>query len=113
MIKVGQAAETRRRFAPEELAVLGVEGRVPEPLLATMISTLLGMHLPGQGTNYLKQELAFPQTAPPDAEIVARVEVTRLRPETRLVDLWATCHADGVLVCEGRSLVKAGGDAIF
>ena len=113
MIEVGHSAEVRRRFPPAELSALGAADRVPEPLLAALISMLLGMHLPGQGTNYLKQSLVFPAAAPPDAEIVARVTVTRLRPDTRLVDLWATCHADGVLVCEGRSLVKAGVDTIF
>ena len=64
--------------------------------------------LPGPGTNYLKQELRFLAPASPDTELTAKVEITRLRPEKHLVDLWATCtDANGVLVCEGRSLVKA------
>lgn len=32
---------------------------VPEPLIAGLFSTLLGVRLPGPGTNYLKQELGF------------------------------------------------------
>ena len=52
MIEVGHSAEVRRRFTPAELSALGAADRVPEPLLAALISMLLGMYLPGQGTEY-------------------------------------------------------------
>jgi acyl dehydratase len=81
---------------------------VPEPLIAALFSYLLGVVLPGPGTNYLKQELAFLAPARPGDELTARVQITRLRPDKHLVDLWATCTArDGTLICEGRALVKA------
>lgn len=113
MMRLGDSAETRRRFTRADLsdfarlAGADADTTVPEPLLAALISYLLGVHLPGPGTNYLKQELSFPAQAPLDAELVARVEVTRLRPEKRIADLWATCRlADGTVVAQGRALVK-------
>ncbi|MDR5652817.1 phosphate acetyltransferase [Ruixingdingia sedimenti] len=112
-MQVGDFAELRRTFTAGDMAgfaaLAGVEAgdRVPEPLLAALVSYLLGVKLPGPGTNYLKQELAFPAPAPLDAPLTARVEVTRLRADKRIADLWATCRtADGTLVAEGRSLVK-------
>lgn len=110
---VGQTAETRRFFDEQEhrdfavLAGVSPTDQIPEPLIAALISYLLGVKLPGPGTNYLKQDLKYLATAPAATELVARVEVTRLRPANRLVDLWATCHAGGILVAEGRALVKA------
>ena len=113
-MNLGDRVETRRTFAPSDLdaffALSGAEpvDRVPEPLIAALFSYLLGVHLPGPGTNYLKQELKFTGTAPLDTELTASVEVTRLRPDRHLVDLLAQCRLpDGMVICEGRSLVKA------
>ncbi|MEM5470352.1 phosphate acetyltransferase [Hoeflea sp. AS60] len=113
-MEVGQSSEVRRSYSGADLqgfAMLsgtGVPATIPEPLIAAMFSYLLGVKLPGRGTNYLKQELNFLAKAMPDTELTARVEITRLRADKHLVDLWATCiDADGVLICEGRSLVKA------
>jgi acyl dehydratase len=79
---------------------------VPEPLIGALFSYLLGVELPGFGTNYLKQELEFVTPAPLGTELVARVEITRLRPEKHLVDLATTCEtADGVTIARGRALV--------
>lgn len=115
-MRVGQVADVTRSYSAADLADFaalagaggGGENRVPEPLIAALFSYLLGVKLPGAGTNYLKQELAFPAPAPLDTLLTARVEITRLRPEKHLVDLWATCRLpDGTVVCEGRALVKA------
>lgn len=113
-MKVGDRAEVRRSYARGELASFAeLSGaapgeHVPEPLIAALFSYLLGVELPGSGTNYLKQELAFRTPAPLDTELTASVEITRLRPEKHLVDLWASCTLpDGTVICEGRSLVKA------
>ncbi len=110
----GQTAETRRSYSVEDLsdfaALSGAEATsgVPEPLIAALFSYLLGVHLPGPGTNYLKQDLRFLAPAPPDTELTATVEVLRIRADKHLVDLWAKCTTpDGTVVCEGRSLVKA------
>lgn len=114
MMEVGQFAETVRSFAPDDLrrfsqlAGHGDMAAVPEPLIAALFSYLLGVELPGPGTNYLKQDLRFTAPAPAGEPLTARVEITRLRPDKHLVDLRSTCRrADGMLVCEGRSLVLA------
>lgn len=113
-MKVGDFVETARSFSAADMnrfaALAGAEPveSVPEPLIAALFSYLLGVHLPGPGTNYLKQDLHFRAAAPLETDLTARVEITRLRPEKHLVDLWASCTAsDGTVICEGRSLVKA------
>lgn len=79
--------------------------RVPGGLLGGLFSFLLGTRLPGRGTNWLKQRLAFPASCYAGQEVTARVEIVRLRPEKDLVNLGATCTAGGQVVCEGESLV--------
>ncbi len=113
-MELGQSAELSRTYTVADLrAFAGLSGAaaqdtVPEPLIAALFSYLLGVKLPGPGTNYLKQELNFVSPAPLGQPLTARVEITRLRPEKHLVDLRATCTlTDGTVVCEGRSLVKA------
>ncbi len=113
-MEVGQFAETARCYAPEDLQrFAGLSGHdddrtVPEPLIAALFSYLLGVELPGPGTNYLKQDMRFLSAAPAGERLTARVEITRLRPDKHLVDLRATCRReDGTLICEGRSLVLA------
>ncbi len=113
-MNVGQFAEIERRYSAADLrrfADLSIEAEtaaVPEPLIAALFSCLLGVRLPGPGTNYLKQDLRFLAPAPLDETLTARVEITRLRPDKHLVDLWSTCRReDGTVICEGRSLVLA------
>lgn len=82
------------------------DSAVPEPLLAALFSYLLGVRLPGPGTNYLKQELRFLTPAPAERALTARVAVTRLRPEKFLADLETTIVDDtGALLVSGRALV--------
>lgn len=114
---LGRNHALTRTFATADLAAYDAlagdsAGReaVPEPLVAGLFSTLLGVHLPGPGTNYLKQVLR-PVAAPrPDEPLEAVVEVVRVVPEKRLVYLTTTCRGeDGRLVAEGEALVLAGG----
>jgi 3-hydroxybutyryl-CoA dehydratase len=113
MLRVGQSAEVTRTFGTAEvaefLALSGARmpvGRVPEPLIGALFSYLLGVRLPGYGTNYLKQEMAFLHPAPLDQPLTARVVLTRLRPEKDLADLETVCTApDGTEICRGRALV--------
>lgn len=79
---------------------------VPEPLIGGMFSQLLGMRLPGQGTNWLKQKMRFLAPAYAGEELIAVVEVVRVRPEKKLVNLSTRCTtANGRVVCEGEALV--------
>ena len=72
-LTIGQSASTTRSFAPEDVAAyrrltgdvglqFGAEAAtaVPGPLLAGMVSDLLGTQLPGRGTNWLKQKISYP-----------------------------------------------------
>lgn len=112
-LQIGQFAETRRAFSTEDVAAYVALGgavprgrEVPEPLIGAMFSYLLGVKLPGMGTNYLKQEYEFRAIAQIDVPLVARVEIVRLRPEKHLVDLKTSCvDPGGELLCDGRALV--------
>jgi len=112
-LAVGRVAEISRRYSADDIEdyiALGghrpLGDTVPEPLVNALFSCLLGVSLPGQGTNYLKQESDFFEAAKIDDLLCARVEITRLRPEKHLVDLSTTCVTeDGKRVCEGRALV--------
>lgn len=112
-MKVGDRASVTRSFdrsALDDFLGLAHSGppvrHVPEPLIGGLISYLLGVVLPGPGTNYLKQETEFLVPASPDEPITATVEITRLRPDKHLCDLSTTCtDADGNVLCTGRALV--------
>lgn len=115
-MKLGDTQALTRRFDAGALAAFAdlaglaeIPATVPEPLIAGLSSTLLGVRLPGPGTNYLKQEMGFHAAARPDEPLTATVTVTRLRPEKNLVDLATACRdASGKLVASGRALVAVG-----
>lgn len=111
----GRSAELTRTFSTEDLAAYGVlardappPGQVPEPLIAGLFSTLLGVHLPGAGTNYLKQSMSFPSQALVGELLHAVVEITSVQPEKRLVRLRTVCTgSNGRSICQGEALVLA------
>jgi len=114
--RVGQHAETFRTFSEDDMRDFTIVSDhsgttpdyVPEPLIGALFSYLLGVDLPGFGTNYLKQEMTFLAKAPLGAALTARVEITQVRPDKHLVDLETTCRLqDGTLICKGRALVLA------
>ena len=79
---------------------------VPWPLLAGMFSDLLGTHLPGRGTGWMKQLLVYPAAAYPGEPLTATVSITRLRADKELVNLATRVSAaDGRVVCDGEALV--------
>ena len=112
-LALGMSAGLTRCFSAKDCAAytaLGghapLPGTVPEPLISALFSTLLGMDLPGIGTNYLKQETTHHASARTGEVVTARVTITGLRLEKNLVDLATLCHgADGRLIAEGRALV--------
>ncbi|MEE2565671.1 phosphate acetyltransferase [Hyphobacterium marinum] len=114
-MKPGDLAERTRRFTAKDVEALSRltgaplrTGLVAEPFIHAMFSDLLGMDLPGQGANYLKQEIRFLAPAPLGEPLTARVEITRLRPDKHLVDLATTCRTeDGSLIADGRALIYA------
>ncbi len=114
-MRVGDHAETCRSYTSDDISAFhalagnaGAADCVPEPLIGALFSYLLGVELPGSGTNYLKQELQFEQPAPVGVPLIASVEITRLRPDKNLVDLATTCRDEaGTVYCHGRALVLA------
>lgn len=114
MLEIGQRKEITRTYTHEDMrdfAMLAAEASivpasVPGPLIGGLFSYLLGVELPGRGTNYLKQNLEFLAPAPVGEALTASVTVSRLRPEKHLVDLETVCtRSDGTRVCQGRALV--------
>jgi 3-hydroxybutyryl-CoA dehydratase len=113
-VKPGDRAQVTRVFRAEDIAAFtalagtrGAPGKtVPEPLIGSLFSYLLGRELPGFGTNYLKQQLRFLRPVRLNVPLTAAVEITRIRPDKHLVDLATTCTAaDGTVLCDGRALV--------
>ena len=116
-IQLGQEAAMTRRFKAtdtDELRSLvddpnpvhrGPDAALPPALLGGLVSCLLGMRLPGPGTNWLKQRYQFIRPVDVDAEVTARVTVTRLRPSKALVNLASECLVGGDVVMTGESLV--------
>jgi acyl dehydratase len=79
---------------------------LPAPLLGGMLSGLLGNRLPGRGTGWIRQRLAFHSAAHPGERLTASVTVTRLRRDRQLVDLGCVISGDdGRPVVTGESLV--------
>lgn len=113
-MKLGDSAEVTRSVCERDLSDYTalshhvISGEVvPEPLIGALFSYLLGVRLPGNGANYLKQETQFHRAARVGDALTARVEITRIRPEKHLVDLSTTCTGpDGRLVASGRALVS-------
>jgi acyl dehydratase len=114
MFEVGQRDEIKRSYTLSDMqdfaALAGPNASTPDavpgPLIGGLFSYLLGVKLPGRGTNYLKQSLEFLQPAPVGEELTASVTITRLRPEKHLVDLETICEtSNGTRICQGRALV--------
>jgi hypothetical protein len=111
---VGQRATLERTFAAGDVdafaCVIGgnLDGseHVPTGLVGGLFSTLLGTTLPGRGTNWMKQTMRFRSRARIGERLRATVEVVRVRPDKRLVNLRVACVNDaGAMICEGESLV--------
>lgn len=113
-MQLGDTQTLTRTFSRDDVGAYTALGgaapqgdRVPEPMIAALFSCLLGVRLPGPGTNYLKQSLKFHHGAKVDSPLTARVTITRIREEKALVDLETVCkNADGKEICSGRALVR-------
>ena len=82
-------------------------GRIAHGMLvASFISTVLGMRLPGPGTIYLSQSLRFMAPVRPGDTVTARVEVAELVPARRRARLATTVRNQrGETVVEGEATV--------
>lgn len=85
------------------------KGRIAHGMLsAGLVSAVLGMQLPGPGTIYMGQTLAFTAPVYPGDTITAMAEVSALNLEKNVVKLKTVCvNQDGKIVLDGEATVKA------
>lgn len=75
-------------------------------LLAAYISAVLGIQLPGPGSIYVNQTLAFKAPVRYGDTITTAVEVIELIPERNRVRLKTTCtNQNGQVVLEGEAVI--------
>jgi acyl dehydratase len=75
-------------------------------LVASTISKVGGMNLPGPGSIYLSQSLKFKAPCYVGDEITTRVEVTSVREDKPLVTLTTTVlNAKGEVLIEGEAVL--------
>lgn len=73
---------------------------------ASLISTVLGCHLPGPGTIYMSQELSFKRPVKFGDTIEAKVEVIEKIEEKNRLILRTTCtNQHGEIVIDGKATV--------
>lgn len=83
-------------------------GRISHGLLtASMLSRLLGMHLPGPGSIYVSQSLTFTKPVYISDTITAYAEVVKINENSRLLTLQTTCrNQNGGTVLDGEGVMK-------
>ena len=96
-VHVDQVAAEASRFG----------GRIAHGMLtAALISTVIGMKLPGPGCIYMSQSLRFNAPVRFGDTITARAEVADINTEKNRITLATKClNQDGDVVAEGESLV--------
>jgi acyl dehydratase len=115
-VRPGMRTTARRVIGPADVAAYrdlvadtnprrGRGGVIPVPLLGGTVSYLLGVELPGRGTNWLRQRFTFCQPVPVGATVETEVEVVRVRPDKALVDLATSITVAGRMAATGESLV--------
>ena len=73
---------------------------------ASLISTVIGMYLPGPGAVYLSQTLNFRAPVKIGDTVLATVEVTELIERGRRAKLACRCLVRDAVVLDGEALVK-------
>ncbi len=83
-------------------------GRIAHGMLtAALISAVIGERLPGHGTVYLRQSMAFLAPVRPGDTVRAEVEVTQIDLRKRRVTLATRCLVGDTPVLRGEALVLA------
>lgn len=73
-------------------------------LTASHVSALIGMRLPGPGSVYISQTLAFKRPVKIGSTVMTQVEITELETKKGLVTLETTCSVDGKIVLTGSAM---------
>jgi 3-hydroxybutyryl-CoA dehydratase len=85
------------------------KGRIAHGMLtASVISAAIANKLPGPGTIYLNQSLAFKAPVRAGDTVHAKVTVRELATEKRLVFLDTVCTVRDTVVITGEAVVKVG-----
>src|ERR1700710_877896 len=80
-------------------------GRIAHGMLsAGLISALLGTRLPGPGTVYLRQSLAFKAPVRIGDTVKAVVEITDLNPSRKNATLQTRCMVKETIVIDGEAV---------
>lgn len=84
------------------------KGRIAHGMLtAGLISAVIGEQLPGHGTVYMKQSLAFTAPVRPGEQVDATVTVTDINLPKRRVTLECECRVGDTTVLKGEAMVLA------
>ncbi|MDJ0924230.1 MAG: MaoC/PaaZ C-terminal domain-containing protein [Acidimicrobiia bacterium] len=118
-LQVGMSASRSKTFTADDVADFVALVRDPNPLfdapihevppglLAGMDSWVLGVDLPGRGTNWLKQRFVYHRPVRVPAAVTSTVTITRIRPQKGLVNLATRCTTAEGIVVSGEALVLA------
>jgi len=80
------------------------KGRIAHGMLtASLISTVLGMKMPGPGCIYLSQDLKFLAPVRPGDTVAARAVITDIIPEKKRIVCKTTASVGDKLVCDGTA----------
>lgn len=75
-------------------------------LVSSLFSTLLGVHLPGEGSIYVSQDIQFRAPVHLDEEVTATVEVTAIREDKPIITLKTTVtNPAGKVVVRGEAVM--------
>ena len=84
------------------------KGRIAHGLLtSSLLSTAIGMQLPGSGTIYRSQTLEFLAPVRPGDTLTAHLEVEALNPAANRIDLDCRINRDdGTAILRGKAVVS-------
>ena len=109
----GVSGDNNAMHINEEFAAsTAFKGRIAHGMLsASVISAAIANKLPGPGTIYMQQSLAFKAPVRAGDTVHAKVSVNRMLPEKRLVFLDTVCSVRDTVVITGEALVRVGSRA--
>lgn len=122
-LRIGESAELTHMVTADDLFVfanasgnrnpmhLPGPGRAdpvaPSQWVASLVSAVIGNHLPGPGTLYLSQRFDFTGRAHAGDVLTARVEVAEKREDARVLLAATVVDQDGETILTGEALVAA------
>jgi acyl dehydratase len=129
MMKIGDTASTTKVFSSDEVRIFAEISGDKNPihldekyasqtpfgkclvhgiLTSGLISSLLGMTLPGPGSVYIKQILNFRAPVYIGDTITATVTVIKVREDKPIITLETQCqNQDGVITIDGEAVLLA------